>query len=372
MVSKDKMFEEIREQMNYPTAGDPFLKLYFAALHSLYRQKHPLFNCIQKAQQKRKRSKLFLTNAHVVYLLEDIINYLMIFKENKPNFPVNPEFNLSTKKGWTDLIMQLWNKYKFDIENLLMTRNIQQNIYSRGISIRFLIDRLNLGYKPLKVLDLGCSANLVWSYLLTNSAFPIISDQTSFETDTELVNKSANKIFFVRKFIGIDSNFPLKNIQEKHWLLSCRHPSEVTEKQIEKTDKLIAQYSQLINTSIIEGNLLNPPIPDKNFDVVTIFLALYQSPVEERLAAIQNAINMLDKENGLLVIQDYCYLVKKKSATHIVFTDSRKYYSHRTIIGGPIVNRIYGESYLEVLRFKSTRCQDVIKGKDFDKFMKKI
>jgi hypothetical protein len=372
MKHKDLMFEEIKEQANFPTAGDPFFKLYFSALDILYYQKHPLFQSIQKAQKKRKKNKQFLTNAHAVYLFENIINYLMIFKENKPNYPFDVEFNLHTKEGWVTLIIDLWNKYYQEIDSLLMTRNIQQNINSRGISIRFLIDRLKLGQNPLKVLDLGCSANLVWSYLLTNSAFPAIIDNTKFDSDNELVNKSANAIFFIRKFVGIDFNFPLKNIKEKHWLLSCRHPSEVTEEQIEKTEKLISQYGQLINTSIIEGNLLNPPVSEENFDVVTIFNVLYQLPIIERTIAIQNAIKKLNKERGILIIQDNCYLSKTKLKTHITFTDSRKFYTYRTIIGGPLIFKIYGKEYLEVLKFKSTRCQDVMPGKDFKKFMQKL
>jgi hypothetical protein len=372
MVSKDKMLEEIQKQTSFPTAGDPFFTLYFTALSTLYLQNHPLFGSIAKAQKKRKKSKQFLTNAHVVYLFENIINYLMIFKENNPNFPFDKKLHLSTKEGWLNLIEYLWKKYKSEIDELLLTRNVQQNINSRGISVRFLIDRLKLGTKPLKVLDLGCSANLVWSYLLTNSAFPAISDQTSFGTETELINKSANIIFFIKKFIGVDFNYPLKNIHEKHWLLACRHPSEVTEEQIEKTTKLIARYSQLINTSIVEGNLLNPPITDTDFDVVTIFNVLYQLPIKERTIAIENAIHKLNTDNGLFIIQDNCYLTKKSEKIHIVFTDSRKYYTYRTIVGGPIIERLFGESYLELLKFKSTRCQDVIEGKDFKKFMNKI
>jgi hypothetical protein len=298
----------------------------------------------------------------------------MIFKENNPNFPFDKKLNLFIKESWFDLIVHLWSKYKPEIEELLLTRNVQQNINSRGISIRFLMDRLKLGSIPLKVLDLGCSANLVWSYLLTNSAFPAISDRTNFGSETELINKSANVIFFIRKFIGVDFNYPLKNIQEKHWLLACRHPSEVTEEHIEKTNKLIAQYGQLINTSIVEGNLLNPPITDSDFDVVTIFNVLYQLPIKERTIAIQNAVHKLNKENGLLIIQDNCYLAKakKNKETHIVFTDSRKYYTYRTIVGGPIIENLFGETYLELRRFKSTRCQEVIEGKDFKKFMKKV
>lgn len=365
---KRMLLREIKKQSQYPSGGDPFMQSFFKALTEMAQTGHPFIEHILNAQNERSKIKHYLTKSHAVYLPLHIINYLMIFREGKTDYPYRHELSLSTPRGWKELVDYLMGKYEAVFKKYLMEKDVQQNIYQRGITIPFLMGTL-LHKKRIAVTDLGCSANFVWGFIMTKMNFEPIVDDTSWGGRKGILAMYSQKKIEVEKMNGLDRRYPLKDEEGKKWLIACRHPKEVTPELIAKTKSLIETMEKLKNIQIQEGNFLNPPFEKKRFDIVTMNNTLYQLPDKKRMEAIKQALLLLNPKNGLLVIQDNCRIATKKGKRHIVFTDSRKYFTYRSCIGGPVVEKKFKTPWLEIFKFKSTRCRKVRAGRHFIEYM---
>lgn len=359
------LLDEIRKQAKNPTASDPYIGNLYKALLVLTKEDKTIIDLIIKTQEIRARKNKFLTISHALYLILGCINYLMIIKEKKLNYPYIKELNLNESIGWVKLIKYLLNKYKSNFFYLMKEKNYQQNIIERGVGIPFIAHKV-FKDKKLKVADLGCSENLVWAFLASKTKFQPIIDHTKWENQTNLINKYSKKYDFVKEEIGIEQVIPHKNREGIDWLISCRHPKEVKPDFIKKSRENIEKYKKINSVKTIEGSILNLQFKNNTFDIITINNVLYQLPMKKRKLVLYKASQLLNKETGLLIIQDNCFVNTKNQ---IVFTNSRKSFTYRVCITGPIIyKRTNKKEWLELLRYKSTRCTEVKSGKDFERF----
>lgn len=368
LQEKSALLKEVQKQGHYPTGGDPYIHAFFKTLLKTADSPHSIINLLIKVQRERRKVKHYLTKAHAVYLPVHIINYIMIFLEGKPDYPYTYQPSLLHTDGWEHLIHYILQKYQPLFLQFLHDKDVQQNVYQRGISIAFLINTL-LKKDNLKVADLGCSANLVWGSIMSHNQFQPVTDHIQWKTQRDWLFTYASKPVSVAEMKGLDYRYPLKTPEGKHWLLACRHPKEVTPDMINQTRKQIEAYEHLPHIAIYEGDFSHPQLKKNYFDVVTMNNTLYQLPDRKRQAAIKEALSLLQKEDGLLIIQDNCRVESKRDGDRLAFTDSRKYYTYRTCLSGPAIAKRFGRKWLELFRFKTTRCREVKPGKDFNAYM---
>jgi SAM-dependent methyltransferase len=369
LIQKEALLRELRDQADFPTAGDPYIHAFFKSLLSPSPESGQLLDLLAEAQVERNKNKHFLTKAHAVYLPVHVINYLMIFRENKPDYPYRNEYNLLESTGWTGLIGYLLGKYRDIFKTMLYENDVQQNIKQRGITIPFLVKTL-IKRDGLTVADLGCSANFIWGSLIAGSGFEPVEDRTGWNGKQAIIENASTFPVSVKEMHGIDHRYPLKNTEGKKWLLSCRHPKEVKPELLDKTRKLIEAYEHLPHIKITEGDFIAPGLAKNSYDIVTMNNTLYQLPDAERDTAMNEAYALL-KTDGIFVIQDNCE-VAGESPRKVVFTDSRKPFTYRSCIGGPLILKTFGMEWLELLRFKSTRCREIEEGTHFKDYMKTL
>lgn len=362
------LLKELRKQARYPTSSDTYLRLFFKALISISRNNSEILQMIYDIQKERTKTKHYLINVHAVYLLTHIINYIMIFLEKRPNYPYEADLFLNTQTGWEQLISYLFCKYKSEIKKFLFEKDLQQNIPERGITIPFFVNTILLGKKRLRVVDFGCSANFVWASLITQKLFPQIFD----ETQNTLISQHKDRVVDVKEFIGIDYRFPLATDEGKKWLLACRHPKEVRQEYIHDTQELLYSFKLLQQVKIVEQPFLQSKLSSNHYDIITFNNSLYQTPQNMQLPTLIHAEKFLDQSDGLMIIQDNCKVKKINGDNALVLTDDRKDYTYRVCIGGPIVKRLFSKPWLEVFRFKNTRCTAVKAGSDYKEYLRKL
>lgn len=343
------------DHIKNPQGGDKINSLAYKAFKNLLINDKRFEEIILNAQKKRLKSGNTLTDIHAIELAAiHAINYIMIFIKKNKNYIDN--LNLTNVQNWEKLYQSIIENFKDEYQLILNTRNIQKTVIERGVGYPFIIKHF-LPYKDnIAVLDLGCSANIIWKNLILGYKYDNILDKTHDLKHKSLVVKCLNTKIPVNEVIGIDLENPLSSEDSLNWLLSCRNFSKVSSSKLAKTKKILTDNKHTNVVKFIKGNILNINIK-KKFDLITISTVLYQFPQQLRKKLI---ISLKDYLNvgGILLIQDYCHV----SSNHkkIIFDSSKVKYSYRLII-----NKLDNDEFLEILKFEDSSCRKIVNGKHF-------
>lgn len=365
-VKKDHLFKyrflsALGEFAKHPIGVDSFAKLSCAALIEFSKKNSTLIDVIVRSRELRPLGSP-LTLQHAVNLATvHAINYIQIWIKGNSNYPYDPKLKLRTITGWKKIYKEIVSNYLDLYSEIMQTKDIQTTNIQRGVAFPWITHRIFCD-KKIRVLDLGCSANLIWQRLTHNQNGDFYAKDFTLH---QQVMKHASDSINISKEIGIDHVDPFRNRESIRWFLSCRHIREVTAEKLKSMQTQIKSYrkSYKNKTKIIEGDILEKAIGLGFFDMVTASTVMYQLTKSQRRQLIEMTPNFLDP-NGVMIVQDYCKSNKHGGLTFIVGAEE---YAYKTSIMGP---KLTNGKWLTILEYRTSMCDVIRQGPDFDEFIK--
>jgi len=355
-VKREKLRNIFSAQKDFPPGGDEQIGL----LYSAAAEDEEALSFILKCQEERRIQGNLLSYPHAASLLVPIINHVMRMEEQRPDFVADP--SLQYASGWKEFLRYFLTTHKAIARQLYREKDNQTTKPQRRIAVPLVAHHL-LNGKAINMVDVGCSANTLLTYLAENQPFEAIEDETSVRGKTGIVTAAARQPLTLQFGLGIDRQYPLATPADIEFLLSCRHFDEMSEEKIEQTRAIFERIRShnVANVSFFKGDILRLDIPVRGIDIVTVFTMLYQYPRELQERILANIQKMLHPEYGVVIRQDYAHVQNGE----VVPTDERKFYDYSAIVDGPALqNKPY-----EILNFRDTSCHRVRNGPDLERFL---
>lgn len=350
------MLNEVAER---PLGASALVSLSAQGLLRHIEQDSTLLDVVEKAQIMRGDTGSPLTSAHAAGMtVMHLPNHMMMWREGNLNYPHDPTLALDTEAGWQALHAHIQKKYLRLYRECLATKDVQTTEVNRGVDYPMIVQRV-FGKEAIRVVDLGCSANWVWAQLTLgqNGNYHAID-----HTPGELVMRHAADRVHIAQQIGIDHTDPLRDDESIRWFLANRHLRDVTPDAIAKAKETIERNKTIPEVQFRRGDINDPPLPNHEVDLVSASTVLYQLSKEGRTRLVEETIPRLLSPKGIAVIKDYCIVDK---AGNLVFVPDRGPYSYRTMVMGSIT----GGRYLELIRARTSMCEELIAGENYEEFV---
>lgn len=346
-----------------PIGGDEFSRLSVQGF-LLHTQNDPtLLNLLSHVRGIRSSLDHPFRRIHAIAIATiHGVNHIKMNIEGKNNYPYDEQ--LYTPERWQRVYEAIQEEHLKTYVDILINKYIHTTDPNRGIFFPTLIHTL---FKEkadgVTILDNGASVNWVCSRLACGKRCAqddpySTDDQTEYNGQHGIVMYYANQPVHIAEAMGIDQVDPLV---DPAWFDANRYIRNVNPRAIEQTHERIERYRDIEHVNFRVGNMMDPPVEQRKWDIVSYITSLYEEPYERRKKIMAKGLDYV-APGGIQLVQDYCEIDENGELT---FPNKREEYLYGTYIRGEMTN-----GWKEVAKWKNSQCREAKNGKHFYPFMR--
>jgi hypothetical protein len=349
-------YEAFKEQANAPVGGD----IVIGSFNQEVVNRFDTDARFVAFATQLLAAKPDLTASHFVNIVFRIAQHDRL--QHDPSYPL--AYGSTEWKDFWDGVLADEQKMNWYAE-MLRTKETQTTVYNRYASLA-LVSALFYP-KGFRGVDVGCGGNYGLPGMHLQEPFTIKGDSTPQGLVSRLVSEYASRTSVLDGSWGTDQANSLTG-ERQVFRHSCQfYPQEIISG---KMAKVLAFEDRIRKHSTIpfkEGDILKQdPVTDlgfnpDSFDIGSFLTIFYQLSPADRLAMIQRVAPLL-KDDGLIHIQDFANLDQYDPHNLLFHNSWGDPYSYATFIVGPLTDW----KFLEVVRWKNGRCEEVKAGYHFN------